>query len=118
MEQRGSLLCGEGAVEVGRGWEAEQEQLLGGMASDEDRLGGEVAVVESSGQEGGVSLQGKCCHSRQSNRDQIGDSQGQGHPRTSRWTCGGGTDGGGEVALVDKTTGCGRAGLVQGDEGA
>ena len=84
MEQRGSLLCGEGAVEVGRGWEAEQEQLLGGMASDEDRLGGEVAVVESSGQEGGVSLQGKCCHSRQSNRDKIGGSQGLGHPRTSR----------------------------------
>ena len=34
------------------------------------------------------------------------------------WTCGGGIDGGGEVALVDKTTGCGRAGLVQGDVGA
>ena len=114
-------------MEEGRGWEAGQEQLLGGMASDENRRGEEVAVVEvvevvkvveSSGQEGGVSLQGKCCHSRQSNRDQIGDSQGLGRPRTSMWTCGGGTDGGGEVALVDKTTGCGKAGLVQGGEGA
>ena len=93
MEERGSLLCGEGAGE-GRGWEAGQEQLLGGMASDENRLCGEevavvemvavVAVVETSGQEGGVSLQGKCCHSRQSNRDQFGGSQGLGHPRTSR----------------------------------
>ena len=77
----------------GRGWEAGQEQLLGGMASNENRRGEVVAVVEmvavvkvveSSGQEGGVSLQGKCCHSRQSNRDKIGGSQGLGHPRTSR----------------------------------
>ena len=97
---------------VGEGKAGAQELARGlGVGGACGALDGEVGVAEEA--EVVLEVGDRCCHSRQSSREQRGDSQGPAHPRTSRWRGGGGTGGGGGAAQGGRQSGGVEAGVQE-----